>query len=312
MDLRTLKYFTVVAEELNITKAAQLLNMSQPPLSSQIKNLEAELQTNLFVRGKRQLELTESGKLLYRRAKEVLSLADKAKSEIISMEKGLAGTISLGLVEGMAPDIAAEWISGFLRLHPQVKLRILDGSSDDLIEKMRSGLISLAVITAPYDQLLLNSFRVGTEKMVALMSLDHPLAKSPGSIRVRDLADQPLIVPSRRATIENIYRWFRSIKKEPRIICEMDSYLDAAALAGRSAGISIFPQTAYIPNSNLVSKEITDADTLVEYLFVWRKGHPLPAAEESFIDYIKAVIASEPAGPKPPAEAPADSCPPIS
>ncbi|MBQ4233869.1 MAG: LysR family transcriptional regulator, partial [Firmicutes bacterium] len=129
MDLRTLRYFVVTAEELNITRAAKLLNMSQPPLSSQIKSLEDELGTTLFIRGRRQLTLTEPGQLLYRRAKEILSLSDKARDEIISMEKGLAGTISLGLVEGMAPDIAAGWISGFLQIHPQVRFRILDGSS---------------------------------------------------------------------------------------------------------------------------------------------------------------------------------------
>ncbi|MBQ5756729.1 MAG: LysR family transcriptional regulator, partial [Erysipelotrichaceae bacterium] len=72
MDLRTLQYFVVVAEELNITKAAEKLHMSQPPLSAQIKKLELELNTELFIRGKRQLDLTESGELLYRRAKEIL------------------------------------------------------------------------------------------------------------------------------------------------------------------------------------------------------------------------------------------------
>lgn len=290
MDLRTLRYFVVTAEELNITRAARLLNMSQPPLSSQIKSLEDELGTTLFIRGRRQLTLTEPGQLLYRRAKEILSLSDKARDEIISMEKGLAGTISLGLVEGMAPDIAAGWISGFLQIHPQVRFRILDGSSDDLIEKMRSGLISLAVITAPYDQLLLNSFLVGTENMVALMSREHPLAMAEGPVTVGELAPEPLIVPSRPSTIEGIRRWFRKVGKDPRIICEMDSYLDAAALAGRGAGISIFPQTAYVPNSSLVSRLIRGVDTAVDYLFVWRKGHPLPTVEESFIDFVKEQV----------------------
>ena len=69
MELRTLRYFVTVAEELNITRAAGILNISQPPLSQQLKNLEEELNTVLFVRGKRQLTLTESGQMLYRRAK---------------------------------------------------------------------------------------------------------------------------------------------------------------------------------------------------------------------------------------------------
>jgi hypothetical protein len=71
----------------------------------------------------------------------------------------------------------------------------------------------------------------------------------------------------------------------------MDSYLDAAALAGRQVGLSIYPRTAYIPNESLVYKEIAGKDKKMEYLFVWRKGHPLPTIEERFIDFVKGMIA---------------------
>ena len=291
MDLRTLQYFVTVAEELNITRAAEKLHMSQPPLSAQIKSLETELDTELFIRGKRRLRLTDSGQLLYRRAKEILKLADKTKSEILSMGEGMRGTIAFGLVEGMAPDIAAEWFAGFRLLHPNVRFRILDGSSDDLLEKLRMGLISLAVITSPCDNSLLHSFHVGEEKLAVLMSRQHPLARdNDRKVRVADLVGENLIVPSRRALIETIYRWFREINAEPQIVCEMDSYLDAAALAGRQVGISIYPRTAYIPNDSLVFKEIAGDDKKIEYLFVWRKGHPLPTIEERFIDYVKASL----------------------
>ncbi len=288
MDLRTLSYFVTVAEELNITKAAEKLCMSQPPLSSQIKGLEQELNTVLFIRGKRHLQLTESGQLLYRRAKELLSLADKASSEIISMSQGMKGTISIGLVEGSAPNIAAEWIAEFIENYPQVHFRIMDGNSDELISKLRSGLISLAVITSPCDQTLLNSFPVGTEKMTAFMSRDNPLAKKEGStISFSELKGQPLIVPSRKSLIDMIYKWFREVDSEPRIVCEMDNYLDVAALAGRNVGISIFPKTSYILNPMLVAKEIVDPEREIEYLFVWLKGRPLPTLEEAFIDHVK-------------------------
>lgn len=288
MELRTLRYFVTVAEELNITRAAALLNISQPPLSQQLKNLEEELSTVLFIRGKRKLALTEAGELLYQRAKDILSLADKTEAEIRSIKEGMTGTVSIGLVEGMAPDIAAEWFAGFLKEHPQVHFRILDGNSDDLIEKMRGGLIDLAVITAPYDQQLLNSFPVGQEKMAALMRRDHPLAARSGSLTVTDLLTEPLIVPSRKAHIDTIRRWFRGTGSQPGIICEMDNYLDAAALAGRGIGISIFPQTAYIMNEFLISKEIEAPYTAVDYLFVWRKGHQLALLEETFIDFVRA------------------------
>ena len=287
MELRTLRYFVTVAEELNITRAAGLLNISQPPLSQQLKNLEEELDTVLFIRGKRRPELTEAGKMLYQRAKDILSLSEKTEAEIRSLKAGMTGTVSIGLVEGMAPDIAAEWFSGFLKEHPQVRFRILDGNSDDLIEKMRGGLIGLAVITAPYDQQLLNSFQVGQERMAALMRRDHPLAERE-SLNVEDLLPEPLIVPSRKAHVDTIRRWFRGTGENPGIICEMDNYLDAAALAGRGVGISIFPQTAYVMNDSLIQKEIFAPNTAVDYLFVWRKGHQLSLLEETFIDYVKA------------------------
>ena len=92
MDLRSLNYFTVVAEELNFTRAAQRLNMSQPPLSNQIRNLEEELGTQLFVRGGRSLQLTEAGLLLYRRAEQLLDLAERTREEVSSFAMGLSGT----------------------------------------------------------------------------------------------------------------------------------------------------------------------------------------------------------------------------
>ena len=294
MDLKTLTYFVTVAEELNISHAAEKLNMSQPPLSYQIKSLEQELNTTLFIRGKRNLQMTEPGQLLYRRAKEILDLSNKAKEEILSLGRGMTGTISLGLVEGTAPHIAGEWFTGFYRLYPNVRFRILDGNSDDLMEKLRSGLISMAVITSPCDHVLLNHFPVGSEPMVALMNQDHPLSGIPeDSVSIEQLVGEPLIVPSRRAVIEDIYRWFRGIKSEPNIICEMDNYLDAAALAGRGMGISIFPQTSYVPNPSLVSKQIDGGRRRLEYLFVWQKGRPLPSLEEHFIDFVRECTESK-------------------
>ncbi len=291
MELRVLKYFVTVAEELNITRAADRLNISQPPLSAQMKNLEEELDTVLFIRGKRHLQLTESGQLLYRYAKEILSLSEKTSNEIRLMGKGMHGTISIGLVEGSAPDIASQWIESFMKKYSDIKFRIMDGNSDELIERLRSGLINLAVITAPCDQTLLNSFKVGQEKMTAFMSKDNPLSKLPGdTLELASLKDQPLIVPSRAYINDMIYKWFKEIDSEPRIVCKMDNYLDVAALAGRNIGISLFPKTSYILNQQLVAKEIVNSGREVEYLFVWLKGKPLPLADEAFIDFVKQSI----------------------
>ena len=288
MDIRTLSYFVTIAEELNITKAAEKLCMSQPPLSSQMKALE-EVDTVLFIRGKRHLQLTESGKLLYRHAKEILSLVNKTSEEIRAMGKGMRGKISIGLVEGSAPIIASSWIETFLSNYSNVEFLVVDGNSDELIAKLRSGLIDMAVITSPCDNTLLNSFKVGQEKMTAFMSKENPLAKLPGStIDLSMLIDKPLIIPSREAMNRMITKWFKEIHAEPKVVCRMDNYLDVAALAGRNIGISIFPKTSYILNETLVAKEIVNPERFAEYLFVWLKNKPLSLLDEAFIDHVKA------------------------
>ncbi|MCQ2400397.1 MAG: LysR family transcriptional regulator [Lachnospiraceae bacterium] len=288
MDFKTLTYFITVAEELNFTKAAEKLYMSQPPLSNQIKALEKELDTLLFIRGGHYLQLTEAGKLYYRHAKEILALADKATSEVKTLGKGMNGKISIGLVEGSAPNIASKWIETFVHLFPGIRFRIVDGNSDELIEKLRSGLINLAVITSPCDHTLLNSFKVGQEKITAFMSKDNPLAQLPGNtVSLKSLEGQPLIVPSRQSHIDMIYKWFKEIDSEPNIICEMDNYLDVAALAGSNIGISLFPKTSYILNPQIVAKEVVGSERYIDYMFVWLKGKPLSLVYETFIDHVK-------------------------
>ena len=156
MDLRGLHYFSVVAEELNFTRAAQRLSMSQPPLSNQIKALEEELGTPLFLRGGRTLQLTEAGKLLYRRAAQLLDLAERTREEVGSLAMGLSGTLCLGSVAGLAPFLAARWLAGFREEYPLVRFEIVNGSSDDIIDQIQRGYIELGLIAAPYDLSLIH------------------------------------------------------------------------------------------------------------------------------------------------------------
>ena len=287
MDIRSLSYFVVVAEELNITRAAAKLNMSQPPLSIQLRNLENELDTVLFIRDKKSLKLTESGELLYRRAKEILNLTAKAESEILSMKSGMTGTISLGLAHGKAQTLLGKWLVEFNKSYPKVKYRIIEGNSDDLVEKLRSGLISIAVITEPCDHSLLNNFPVGREKLAVSMSANHPLAKEKGDIELSELVGEPLIVPRRGAAVDMIYKWFRQIGSEPNIVCEADSFINASMLSDEELGVSVFPKSEFMQGPHLVTRELAGDDKYINYLFVWRKGRPLPTIEEHFIDLVK-------------------------
>ena len=288
MELRTLHYFTVVAQELNITRAAEKLNMSQPPLSNQIKALEEELGVQLFIRGKRRLELTEEGGLLLRRAVQIQELADKTRQEIASLREGMTGTIYLSMVEGRAPFLAAQWIAGFQEEFPLVRYNLWNGSSDDVLDRLHKGLADLAVIAAPYDTEHLEGFSVGQEPWAAMLHPDHPLAKEPGeAIPLSCLVGEPLIVPSRKSRIESIRRWFGDIRAEPRILCEMSNYMDAVALTSQGVGVSIFPQTVGVSNGLVVSKVVTQPARQAEYILVWNKGQAPSGLTREFIRYVQ-------------------------
>jgi len=287
MDLRTLKYFVTVAEELNITHAAKKLNMSQPPLSSQLKSLEDELGVVLFIRGKRHLELTDAGTLLYRRAVQLLDLADKTRNEVADMESGISGTVSIGMVEGRGPFLAARYIKGFREEFPLVKFSMWNGSSDDVIDRLANGLVDVAIIAAPFDTEKLNAISIGSEPWVAIIPTTNPLADEPETtIPLAKLKNQPLIIPSRKSRIRAIRDWFDEIEAEPDIICEMSSYLDAVALSEQGVGISIFPQTTYTPNYLVVSKIIVDSERKIDYYLVWLKNHNLSPLVEEFVNYV--------------------------
>lgn len=288
MDLRTLRYFTVVAEELNITHAAERLCMSQPPLSNQMKALEEELGVKLFIRGKRQLQLTDAGRLLLLRATQILDMTEKAQREVMSLEGGMSGTINLGIVEGRAPFLIARWIAGFKEEFPNVKYSMWNGSSDDVLDRLRQGLVDLAVIAAPYDTEHLEGITVGRGPWVAIMSRTNELAQLPGDeISLQSLAGKPLIVPSRPSRIDAIRAWFAEAGAEPNIICTLSNYLDAVAMSELDIGITIFPRTTYTPNDLLVTKIITEPARQIEYVLVRMKNREPSELMTEFINFVR-------------------------
>ena len=295
MDFRSLQYFIAVAQELNFTRAAEKLQMSQPPLSSQIKALEEELGVQLFIRGKRRLTLTDAGGLLLQRSVQMLEMAEKTRRDLSSLGNELSGTICLGMVEGRAPYLAARWIAGFREEYPLVRYELWNGSSDDVLDQLHRGLADLAVIAAPYDMEHLDGFVVGREPWVAMISRAHPLAALPGTeIPLSSLVGQPLIVPRRRSRVEAIRQWFAGIGAEPDILCEMSNYMDAVALAEQNVGISIFPQTTYTPNAHVVSKLITQPPKQAEYVLVWERSQRLQTTlVREFIGYVRDFIEAD-------------------
>ena len=299
MDLRALHYFIVVAEELNITRAAERLNMSQPPLSNQIKGLEEELGVQLFIRGKRQLTITDAGMHLFRRARQIMELTEQTQQEMQSME-GLTGDLNISLVEGRAPFLLARWISGFRLEFPRVSIHLWNGSGDEVMERLHRGLADLALVAAPYSLEQLDGFSVGREPWVAMMSREHPLAKEESRfLPLQALVGQSLYIPSRRSRLDSIRAWFEELGEEPTIAGDLSNYIDAVALAEQNAGICIYPMTTYNESDLIVKKIITESARQVEYALVWRRNDRQTQIQEEFVNYVQDCMEEEQRGTQP-------------
>ena len=299
MDLRALHYFVVVAEERNFTRAAERLKMSQPPLSNQIKGLEDELGVQLFIRGKRQLTITEAGLLLYRRARQILELSEQTRQEVQSTE-GLSGDLNISLVEGRAPYLLSRWIAGFRLEFPRVAVHLWNGSGDEVMERVQRGLADLALVATPYNAELLDGFTVGREPWVAMMSREHPLAAEEGTfLPLRKLAGQALFIPNRRSRAEAIRVWFAEIGEEPYIAGDLSNYIDAVALSEQNAGICIYPMTTYNISDLIATKIITESARQVEYALVWKRNDRHTELRQEFINYVQDCLEEERRGTQP-------------
>lgn len=151
MELRVLRYFLMVAREENITKAAQLLHVTQPTLSRQLQQLEQELGVTLFRRGKYNISLTEDGMLLKRRAQELVALSDRTMQELTNREQDISGEISIGCGETRNMTLLAEQMTAFRQKYPLVQFSLYSATADDIKERMEAGLLDMGLLMEPVD-----------------------------------------------------------------------------------------------------------------------------------------------------------------
>lgn len=151
MELRVLRYFLAVAREENITKAAAFLRLTQPTLSRQLMQLEEELGVKLFQRGRHRIALTNEGRLLRRRAQELVDLADKTAREVSDSGRELIGEISIGAGESRGMSFLSQAIRLFQECYPKVVFHIFSGSADAVKERLDKGLLDLGLFTEPVD-----------------------------------------------------------------------------------------------------------------------------------------------------------------
>ena len=202
MEIRVLKYFLMVAREENITKAANLLHITQPTLSRQLIQLEEELGTTLFHRSKYRIVLTEDGMLLKRRAQEIIELADKAKKELSHEAEALSGEIFFGCAETRNMTFLSRKMAAFREKYPLVHYNIYSATADDLKDRIEKGLLDICLFTEPVDIGKYEFLRLEKKEVWGvLVRKDSPLA-SKETVTPEDLAKFPLLM-SRRELVQN-------------------------------------------------------------------------------------------------------------
>jgi len=296
MELRHIRYFLAVAQEKNFTRAAEKLCIAQPPLSRQMKDLEEELGSPLFIRKARGLQLTEAGKRFYEYATQIIDLADKSAQEIQNLEKGLQGTIYVASVEGCAPSLVSKWIAGFHELYPNVQFNIWNGNSDDVIARVQNGLDDIGVIVAPYNHEGFKGITVAQEPWVAMLPPDHPLQKvTTDTVSLKLLAPYNLVVPSRASRVSEIEEWFQSVGEKPHIIGRMAHVLNAYELALQNVGITIYPAAAgkYALDSSIGIRKIVDPEITASYEMIYSAERQQSLVAMEFWDYVESQIKKE-------------------
>lgn len=256
MDIKQLKYFLTIAEEGQITSAANRLHMAQPPLSQQLKALEDELGVRLVERGPRHIELTDVGKILKERAAQILELTDSAISEINDFRKGLRGTLSIGTVSSSGDALLNERMLEFHRLYSGVKFEIHEGNTFTILDMLERGLIEIGVVRTPFNNRRFVCEYADSEPMIAAMVPEYDCCPEKNEITVEELKDKPLI----------FYRRFEQLiietclehGFEPDILCRNDDARTTILWANEGLGLAIVPRSAFnlSKNSNLVFKEI--------------------------------------------------------
>lgn len=207
MEIRVLRYFLMVAREESITKAAELLHITQPTLSRQLIQLETELGTKLFERSSHNIRLTEDGMLLKRRAQELVQLADKTEQEFKRGEEQISGSIAIGSGETNNVQVIADIIRKFQSEYPMVQYDLYTANADDIKERIDKGILDIGLLMEPVDITKYSFIRLKRkERWGLLVSYDSELAGK-SSVSAEDLLDVPVFLPQRPILRNEVEGW---------------------------------------------------------------------------------------------------------
>lgn len=294
IETRLLHYFLTVARERNITNAAKALHITQPTLSRQMAMLEEELGVKLFVRDSRPISLTDEGLLLRRRAEEILELVEKTQAEITTQEEQVEGTVSIGCGELASVKLLTELIEAFSRQHPQVFFDVYTANADQIKHRMDDGLTDIGLLLEPVDMECFEYIRMPLkERWAALMPAGVPLARRT-CVTAGDLAEIPVIMPSRQKVHDEVASWFGSHYDKLRVVGVSNLSTNAALMVRAGLGYALIIEGAlpFLEQSEVRMVPL-HPELEATSVLAWKRGQPFATAVNRFLDFAKCFLGME-------------------
>ncbi|MGA3189683.1 MAG: LysR substrate-binding domain-containing protein [Bryobacteraceae bacterium] len=292
IDLRHLRYFLAVAEELHFGHAAQRLHIAQPPLSQQIRRLEEEIGYPLFLRSSRSVKLTPAGKTLLERARRTLQRVDDDVEAVRSVARGEVGVLKVGFVGSAMLTNLPAILGRYRRLYPRVQLHLNEFHTSQLLEALRDGSADVALARDAGTPEDLHVERAFIEPFVAVVPVKHPLA-SRRSIPIRKLRDEPFVFFPRTA---GSYAWENAIRLceqqgfHPNIVQEAPQWLTLLRLIGAGLGVTIGPASIEkIAAPDVVCRKLSPSGGATSIDLVYRPDRP-GALVNAFCDLARSMF----------------------
>lgn len=294
MEIRVLRYFLTICQEGNISRAAQVLHVTQPTLSRQISELEHELGCTLFERGPRNVVLTEKGLYLRRRAEEIIALTDQTTSDLARDDSAIEGDINIGAGESEGIGVIARAIRRFQERYPLVRFHIRSGNGLDVTEWLDNGLVDFAALIAyphinQYEHLHLEQ----ADRWGVVMPASSPLAQQQ-TITAHDLEGLSLIVSKQAFTTGELPAWFKAKNVKPRVVATYNLAYNAAQLVKAEVGYALTLEglVATGKDTGLEFKRI-DPPLTSSIDFAWKSKYPLSQAAKLFLHEMQGINTQE-------------------
>jgi DNA-binding transcriptional LysR family regulator len=245
MELRHLKYFVAVAEELNFARAARRVRIAQPSLTKQIQQLEQELGFPLLYRTKKKVELLDTGHVFLDEAQRLLRQADSAIQSARSTYTGESGRLVILFSQSAAPEVLPRILGKYHALYPKVVVDLLEIVTIKNAEAFLGSAMSVALVRSPtfLSHELFSFETIQQERFVVALPESHPLAKQK-SVRIKTLANEPLIVPPLQpgwGYADTLFQIFRDYGIVPRIAQEGIGALSVVTLVAGGFGVALVP-----------------------------------------------------------------------